>query len=137
MKALTRKEKILDGQDLTPLTRKEYFMKKAVSGGGEGGGGGFPVELIIESNTDTVRSSKTSLEIISAFNSGLLPYLFYVIGDDAPTCICPFVAIDDNLAHFRLITSTVSDNTITDLSSEEYIVHPDGNVDVIVGSKSF
>lgn len=37
MKALTRKEKILDGQDLTPLTRKEYFMKKAVSGGGGGG----------------------------------------------------------------------------------------------------
>lgn len=39
MEAVTRKEKILDGQDLTPLNRKEYFMKKAVS---EGGGGSVP-----------------------------------------------------------------------------------------------
>lgn len=35
---ITRKEKILDGQDLAPVTRLEYFLKKAATKG-EGGGG--------------------------------------------------------------------------------------------------
>lgn len=113
------------------------FVQNSEAAGG-GGGGVFPVELIVESGAGTARSSKTSLEIISAFNSGLLPYLFYVIGDDAPTCICPFVAINDNLPHFRLITPTVSNNNIiSELYLEEYIVHPDGTVDVLQGSKIF
>lgn len=35
---ITRKEAILNGDDVTPLTREEYFAKNAVSGGGSGGG---------------------------------------------------------------------------------------------------
>ena len=38
---ITRKEKILDGQDLAPVTRLEYFLKKAATKGG-GGGSGLP-----------------------------------------------------------------------------------------------
>lgn len=37
LQPITRKEKILDGQDLTPVTRLEYFLKKAATGGGGAG----------------------------------------------------------------------------------------------------
>ena len=33
-----RLEEILDGQDIEPATRLEYFLKKAAEGGGSGGG---------------------------------------------------------------------------------------------------
>lgn len=35
---ITREEKIISGEDLQPITRMEYFLKKY--GGGAGGGGG-------------------------------------------------------------------------------------------------
>ena len=41
---ITRKEKILDGQDLAPVTRLEYFLKKAATKG-EGGGGGADIYI--------------------------------------------------------------------------------------------
>ena len=65
MNAVTRKEKILDGQDLTPVTRKEYFLKKAVS---EGGGGGLLVNLGRDGGVFTIDS--TYDDILSAINSG-------------------------------------------------------------------
>ena len=40
---ITRKEKILDGQDLAPVTRLEYFLKKAATKGEGGGGGGIQI----------------------------------------------------------------------------------------------
>ena len=42
LRPITRKEKILDGQDLAPVTRFEYFLKKATTKGEGGGGGGLP-----------------------------------------------------------------------------------------------
>lgn len=33
---ITREEMILSGEDITPITRDEYFLKKAASGGGGG-----------------------------------------------------------------------------------------------------
>ena len=41
---ITRKEKILDGQDLALVTRLEYFLKKAATKG-EGGGGGADIYI--------------------------------------------------------------------------------------------
>lgn len=55
MKALTRKEKILNGDNIAPLTRPEIFTKKAVNEGG-GGGGGNPV---ITFNFDGFGSTST------------------------------------------------------------------------------
>jgi hypothetical protein len=37
MEPITREEKILSGEDLEPITRLEYFLKKASQGGGGGG----------------------------------------------------------------------------------------------------
>lgn len=39
MKAITREEKIMSGENLTPITRKEMFLSK-ISGSGGGGSGG-------------------------------------------------------------------------------------------------
>ena len=38
LKPVKRLEMILDGQDIEPVTRLEYFLKKAAEGGGSGGG---------------------------------------------------------------------------------------------------
>ena len=43
LEPITRKEKIIAGQDLTPITRMEMFLKQHVSGGG--GGGSVPKPL--------------------------------------------------------------------------------------------
>lgn len=43
---ISRKEKILAGQDLTPVTRLEYFLKKAATKG-EGGEGGVYIGIPI------------------------------------------------------------------------------------------
>ena len=37
LKPIKRLEMILDGQDIEPATRLEYFLKKAAEGGGSGG----------------------------------------------------------------------------------------------------
>lgn len=43
LEPITRKEKIIAGQDLTPITRMEKFLKQF--GGGGGGGGSVPKPL--------------------------------------------------------------------------------------------
>ena len=40
LEPITRKEKIIAGQDLTPITRMEMFLKQHAGGGGGGSGGG-------------------------------------------------------------------------------------------------
>lgn len=37
MDALNRKEAIIMGEDITPITREEYFVKELVNNGGGGG----------------------------------------------------------------------------------------------------
>lgn len=43
LKPVKRLEMILDGQDIEPVTRLEYFLKKAAEGGG--GGSGLPAYI--------------------------------------------------------------------------------------------
>lgn len=115
-----RPEKILNGEAIEPVTRKEYFMQKGASGGGAGGGGVFPVELLYDEALDSLRSSKTSTEIISAFQSGLLPYLFF---DDSGTItIYAFTGIESNSAIFSLTYTTVNNSAIVAIDSETYTV---------------
>jgi hypothetical protein len=40
LEPITRQEKIIAGQDLTPITRMEMFLKEYGGSGGSGGGGG-------------------------------------------------------------------------------------------------
>ena len=49
LEPITRQEKIIAGQDLTPITRMEKFLKEF---GGSGGSGGGVVEIPITWNDD-------------------------------------------------------------------------------------
>ena len=84
-----RIEEILDGQDIEPATRLEYFLKKAAEGGGGGSGviyfditeeGTFPNKYLV--------SSKTYTELMTEISSGVLPVAKYVReGAAIPTLI--------------------------------------------------
>ena len=50
LEPITRKEKIIAGQDLTPITRMEMFLKQFCGGGG---GSGFEYDFIIKT-TDSI-----------------------------------------------------------------------------------
>ena len=47
LEPITRQEKIIAGQDLTPITRMEFFLK-AYGGGGSGGGSSVPKPLTFD-----------------------------------------------------------------------------------------
>ena len=86
LEPITRKEKIIAGQDLTPITRMEKFLKQF--GGGGGGGGVSPEEvaaivkeqfpqikeqLIVTFSSADMKNwtcDKTLAEITEAINSG-------------------------------------------------------------------
>ena len=47
LEPITRQEKIIAGQDLTPITRMEMFLKEYGGSGGSGGGSGGVTTLHI------------------------------------------------------------------------------------------
>ena len=85
LEPITRQEKIIAGQDLTPITRMEMFLKQF---GGGGGGGVSPEEVaaivkeqfpqikeqfVVTFNTTDMKNwtcDKTLAEITEAINSG-------------------------------------------------------------------
>ena len=74
MEPITRSEKILNGEDLEPITRMEYFLKKAAQGGGDGGGAsGLFVEFTYDEQDDVYRLSKNYKEINNAIQNGVIP----------------------------------------------------------------
>lgn len=128
-----RPEKILNGDAIAPVTRKEYFMQKGASGGGGGGGGGvFPVEMFYDVATESLHSNKTSTEIISAYNSGLLPYLYF--DEEGQITICPVKSFDTDQVTFELLDVTINNNNITTLNAERYLV---GDTGVIVSFSGY
>lgn len=60
LEPITRQEKIIAGQDLTPITRMEKFLKDF---GGSGGGGGVQVVTFTGENPAALTSSHTGAEI--------------------------------------------------------------------------
>lgn len=63
----TRIESILDGEDIAPATRLEYFLKKASAGGGGGGGGEQSILFAsIIDDGGTMKLDKTWLECKNA-----------------------------------------------------------------------
>lgn len=68
LEPITRQEKIIAGQDLTPITRMEMFLKEYGGSGGSGGGGGGATTLHIN---------------ITAVNSGTMDPTF--TADKTPT----------------------------------------------------
>ena len=85
LEPITRQEKIIAGQDLTPITRMEMFLKQYGGGGGGSTGGGlFKVTFTGTANESgdsyTYVSDKTGKEVYDAFMSGLLPYAELIVG---------------------------------------------------------
>ena len=77
LEPITRKEKIIAGQDLTPITRMEMFLKNFGGGGGSGGSGGGVTTLHInvtavnfETMEATFTADKTPLEMQEASVTG-------------------------------------------------------------------
>lgn len=105
---VTRMEAILDGADITPVTREEYFWQQAATSGYElpdvtaaddgdvltvvsgawakaapsGGGGQFIVTLSYDDH-DTPVVDKTFSEISTALNGGSIPVIVYSGEDGA------------------------------------------------------
>ena len=78
LEPITRQEKIIAGQDLTPITRMEMFLKQyGGGGGGDGGGGSAATTLHInitavnfETMEATFTADKTPLEMQEASVTG-------------------------------------------------------------------
>ena len=76
LEPITRKEKIVAGQDLTPITRMEMFLKQYGGGGGGGGGGGVTTLHINitainrETMEATFTADKTPAEMAQAAITG-------------------------------------------------------------------
>ena len=64
LEPITRQEKIIAGQDLTPITRMEMFLKQY--GGGGGGGGGSADAVLYTAQTLTDAQKKQARENIGA-----------------------------------------------------------------------
>lgn len=71
LEPITRKEKIIAGQDLTPITRMEKFLKN-FGGGGGGGGGVLIVNITNRPEDGLLVADKTVAEIIAAAHTQLV-----------------------------------------------------------------
>ena len=73
LEPITRQEKIIAGQDLTPITRLEMFLKQFCgSGGSVGGGGVFRVNLTPTNVENQYSADKTFDEIAAAHKGGMV-----------------------------------------------------------------
>ena len=75
LEPITRQEKIIAGQDLTPITRMEMFLKQYGGGGGGGGGGATTLHINVtavnaETREATITADKTPAEIQQAALDG-------------------------------------------------------------------
>ena len=76
LEPITRKEKIIAGENLEPITRLEKFLKEYGGSGGSGGGGGITTLHInvtginMETTKATITADKTPAEIKQAALDG-------------------------------------------------------------------
>ena len=72
LEPITRQEKIIAGQDLTPITRLEMFLKNFGGGGGGGSGSGQFIVVVYNANVSgtVLKADKTYNEISAAIESG-------------------------------------------------------------------
>ena len=94
LEPITRKEKIIAGENLEPITRLEKFLKNFGGGGGSGGGGGGVTTLHInvtavniETFEPTFTADKTPAEMRMAALNGpiwcVVTFEAGTIGEDA------------------------------------------------------
>ena len=101
LEPITRKEKIIAGENLEPITRLEKFLKEygGSGGGGSTGGGLFKVTITGTANESndryTYKSDKTGKEVYDAFMSGLLPYAQLIVDGDVYFKFIPCASVSD------------------------------------------
>ena len=126
LKPLTRKEKILDGQNINPINRDEYFIQKAVQSGGGGGGSSLPpytsadkgkVLTVVEAEPETV--------VVVPEQSGTLSAITYDLESTAYGAILDGVNTSD-LANEQSISFTGSFGQDTSTMTLYYLA--DSNV---------
>ena len=72
LEPITRKEKIIAGENLEPITRLEKFLKEYGGSGGSGGGGGvFRVNFTPTNELNKYSADKTFAEIVAAYKGGM------------------------------------------------------------------
>lgn len=76
----TRIESILDGVDIEPATRLEYFLKQAASGGGGGGDAALVIHVISGQDIQT-HLDRTYNEIVTAIENNV-PLSIYNLEND-------------------------------------------------------
>lgn len=136
LEPITRQEKIIAGQDLTPITRMEMFLKQFGGGGGGLPAGGAPYQQLVtdgEGNakwenrlayeTEPVVTEIVPEETVvfsdSEFGkSALWPPTFnpvegsiYIIRIDGAEYTCPCISLNGTLALGNLAIAGVGDNT--------------------------
>lgn len=118
---VTRPEAILDGTDRAPVTRREYFMKKAATSGGA-----FYIN-ISEGEGDTLTADQTFADIMAAYNAGSVligvitdsNMLAELIDDDPDNGVVQFSTIDVDSTGVSKTTFYInSDDTVTSETSE-------------------
>ena len=120
LEPITRKEKIIAGQDLTPITRMEMFLKEYGGSGGSGGGSGGVTTLHInvtavnmETMEVTFTADKTPAEMQQASVNGpiwcVVTFAAGVISEEALSLGIPPAWGPINTVVFGSVTLPVHD----------------------------
>ena len=144
LEPITRQEKIIAGQDLTPITRLEMFLKQFGGSGGSGGGSGGVTTLHInvtatnkETKEPIFTADKTPEEMLRASANGpiwcVISFAAGIMGNEAvsvgvpPTwgAVAPTFGTSVSLRHQEdgnneisdVVTSELPDTWILDLTA--------------------
>ena len=105
LEPITRKEKIIAGQDLTPITRMEKFLKQF---GGGGSGGGWFVVTASNDGSGNIIVDHYMDDIAAAFENGKMPIVKMTY--DGETTIMNMLSISQYVAKFIYFTLAGNQN---------------------------
>ena len=108
LEPITRKEKIIAGQDLTPITRMEKFLKDFGGGGGGGSGGGWFVVTASVDESENIIVDHYRDDIAAAFENGKMPIVKMTY--DGETNIMNMVSITQDVANFIYVILSGNQN---------------------------
>ena len=142
LEPITRKEKIIAGENLEPITRMEQFLKKFGGSGGGGGGGVTTLHINVtainvETKEPIFTADKTPMEMLRASTNGpiwcVISFAAGLMGEEAvsfgvpPTWGAgnPTFGTSVGIRHredggndiFDVVTSELPDTWILDLSA--------------------
>ena len=151
---VTRPESILNGDDITPVTRKEYFLQKAASEGGglpeytsadkgkvltvgegepewEAASGFFIVN--IGGTPQAPTADKTYSEITAAVNAGKIPIAVAAGG----SMILSYTGRTGTEYAFTLCNAAIRESSIESISSYVVTIADDNTIVMGFGTRTF